>query len=51
MLDPDILETCWLSLDEIKARESEFKGVRWDKSGRRLCCWKGLFIGMIHGEI
>ena len=51
VLDTGILETCWLSLDEIKARESELKSPLVIKVIEDFVARKTYSLAMIHGEI
>ena len=51
VLDPDILETCWVSLDEIKARESELRSPLVIKVVEDFVAGKFYSLEMIHGEI
>ena len=51
VLDPDILETCWLSLDEIKAREYELRSPLVIKVVEDFVAGKTHSLEVIHGEI
>jgi len=51
VLDTDILETCWLNLDEIKARESELRSPLVIKVIEDFVAGKTYSLAMIHGEI
>ena len=51
VLDTDILETCWLSLDEIRARESELRSPLVIKVVEDFVAGKTYSLEVIHGEI